>query len=72
MKRPEEVLVWDPLLRLFHWLLVLSFIIAWYSQEAHYEIHIGSGYSILGLVCFRLLWGFVGPTHARFSDQASL
>ncbi len=68
MAKPELILVWDPLIRLFHWLLVVSFAIAWYTQEGDYELHIITGYSILGLVGFRLLWGIIGPSHARFSD----
>ena len=77
----NEVAVWDPLVRLFHWSLVISFCAAWFSEGEWFEsideslggellqgIHVWSGYTIAGLLLFRLLWGFVGPRHARFSD----
>ena len=68
MNQPDMIRVWDPLVRIFHWLLVVSFSIAWYTQEANYELHLQAGYTIIGLVCFRIFWGLIGPTHARFTD----
>ncbi len=78
---PNEILVWDPLVRLFHWTLVVAFTLAYFSQEGPFEdlldqvdgdwlqaIHVWAGYTIAGLLLFRLLWGFAGPRHARFSD----
>lgn len=63
------VQVWDPLVRVFHWSLVASFAVAWLSGEGEaLSLHVGAGYVIGGLILFRLLWGFVGPTHARFRD----
>lgn len=63
----ERVLVWDPLLRLFHWSLVAAFTIAFLAEEGE-SWHNGAGYVVLGLLAFRLAWGFVGPRYARFSD----
>jgi len=63
--------VWDLPIRLFHWLLVLciagSFITINLGEEA-IQWHAYFGYSILTLLIFRLIWGFVGSTHARFAS----
>lgn len=64
----QEIKVWDPLVRLFHWSLVIFFVVAYLSGEEESSIHIYSGYIILGLVTFRLLWGFIGTKYARFSN----
>jgi cytochrome b len=63
-----QVKVWDPLIRLFHWSLAIAFAVAWYTQEHAYATHLNLGYTVLGLVLVRLVWGFVGTRHARFGD----
>ena len=76
-----EVPVWDPLVRLFHWTLFISFCAAWFTEGELFEglqdrlngewlqlVHIWAGYTIAGLLVFRVLWGFVGPRYARFGD----
>lgn len=63
--RLASVSVWDPLLRLFHWSLVGSIAIAWFSEEGE-ALHRWAGYVALGLIAFRLIWGVIGPRHARF------
>jgi cytochrome b len=61
--------VWDSPVRLFHWTLVLLIGFSWLSGEMEWmEWHMYSGYAVLALVLFRILWGFVGSTHARFGD----
>jgi cytochrome b len=71
MKMTNEVLkkpVWDIAIRLFHWTLVLSFIICYLTGEEESLIHVYTGYLIMALICFRIIWGFIGTQHARFAD----
>lgn len=65
-----RILVWDLPTRWFHWLLALSFAGAWLTadSERYRDIHVMLGYSMLGLIGFRLLWGVVGTRYARFSE----
>ena len=64
----EEIKVWDIGVRTFHWSLVTFFIIAYISGDEEELIHIYSGYAVLALVIFRVLWGFIGTKYARFSN----
>lgn len=60
-------------LRLFHWLLAVSLLGSWLTGEGGYDyrpLHMWLGYWILGLIAFRLVWGVVGPRHARFASFA--
>ncbi|MBI5563241.1 MAG: cytochrome b/b6 domain-containing protein [Deltaproteobacteria bacterium] len=65
-----KIKVWDLPTRFFHWFLVSAYIAAFYTShnESLLEYHIAAGYIALGLVFFRVLWGFAGGRHARFSD----
>jgi cytochrome b len=61
--------VWDLPIRLFHWLLAALIAFSWWSvHHNHTDWHIWSGCAILTLLIFRLLWGFVGSSTARFSS----
>lgn len=61
--------IWDPFVRLFHWAIVLLLAFSWWSGEQHdMERHRLSGYAVLALVVFRIIWGFVGPRTARFGS----
>lgn len=68
-ERPRT-LVWDAPVRVFHWLMVASFAVAWLSADSErWKLaHITAGYTMAGLVAFRILWGLVGTRHARFAD----
>jgi cytochrome b len=63
----RTVLVWDPIVRLFHWSLVIAFIVAWATGDELQRLHEMAGYAIVALLVIRILWGFVGSTHARFA-----
>jgi len=61
--------VWDLPVRLFHWTLAGLILFSWWSvHNDHTDWHIWSGCAILTLLIFRLLWGFVGSSTARFSS----
>ncbi len=64
----KTIKVWDPLVRTFHWLLVLAFCTAYISSESFISIHSWAGYLIFSLLCVRLLWGVVGSYHAKFKN----
>jgi cytochrome b len=66
----RRVLVWDAPVRVFHWLMVLCFAGAWLTAESERWrlVHVTLGYTMAGLVAFRLLWGLVGTRHARFAS----
>lgn len=65
---PETVRVWDPLVRFFHWSLVGLFAFAFVTGDKWGKAHVAAGYAIAALVAFRVVWGFIGSRHARFSD----
>ena len=66
----EKILVWDLPVRFFHWSLALSFAVAYLSSESErwQLVHITSGYVLVALIVFRLIWGFTGSRYARFSE----
>jgi cytochrome b len=67
-----RVQVWDPFVRVFHWLLVAGFAANYFELVREGKLaHQVIGYVVLGLVAARILWGFVGPRHARFSSFIS-
>jgi cytochrome b len=65
---PAAVKVWDPLVRVFHWSLATLFLVAYVTGDEIERVHVAAGYAIAGLIALRVVWGFVGPRHARFSN----
>ena len=67
----SRIRVWDLPVRLFHWALVVLLATSYFSGRAGGDwmnLHFWSGYAILTLLLFRIVWGFIGSTTARFSD----
>ncbi|MCH8620449.1 cytochrome b/b6 domain-containing protein [Undibacterium sp. TS12] len=66
----KKIQVWDVPVRLTHWLIALCFTGAYLTAEVDSLrlLHISMGYTMLFLICFRLLWGFIGSKYARFSE----
>jgi cytochrome b len=70
-RQPPTARVWDIPVRVFHWLLVALIVVSFTTAQIGgnaMRIHELSGFSILALVLFRVLWGIFGSTYARFSD----
>lgn len=66
----QPTLIWDLPTRLFHWVLAGSFALAWLTSDsdAWLAVHVFAGYLMLGLIGFRLLWGFLGSHFSRFAS----
>ena len=68
MAHKQKHLVWDLPLRLFHWAFAISVIGSFISGEMEvWAVHERFGMTIIGLVIFRVIWGFIGSETARFS-----
>jgi cytochrome b len=67
-KSRRTVIVWDPLVRIFHWSLAAFFFTAYLTEDDLLSVHVYAGYAVAGLVAFRIVWGIIGTRHARFSD----
>jgi len=67
----EKHLIWDLPLRVFHWSFAITILACWYTaehKEDYIELHLQLGFVALALILFRVLWGVIGPKHARFSQ----
>lgn len=63
----ENGSIWDLPIRIFHWGTALSVMVAWISSDTPYfQLHLFSGYLLLILLIFRLIWGFTGSHYAHF------
>jgi cytochrome b len=64
----NQVKVWDPLVRLFHWTLAAAFAVNAFLTNPETPLHHWIGYAVVGLVIIRIVWGLIGTRHARFTD----
>lgn len=64
----QTITVWDPLVRIFHWGLAVSFTIAWLTAESWDDLHEWAGYAAALLIGIRLIWGVIGSPYARFGQ----
>ena len=64
----RQVRVWDPWIRLSHWLLAGAFFLAYFVVEEPLAVHVWAGYLIGALILIRIVWGLIGTRYARFSD----
>lgn len=62
----RTVEVWDLPLRLWHWALAISVLAAWFTPTVYNGLHRIVGYAVIGLLAFRLVWGFWGSRYSRF------
>jgi cytochrome b len=60
--------LWDGPVRIVHWSLVVLICFSWWASEDHLNWHRWSGYAIIGLVLFRIYWGFAGGGAAKFTS----
>ena len=65
----QRILVWDLPVRIFHWALALAFAGAFLTAESERlrDVHVLCGYTIVGLIAFRIAWAFVGTRYARIA-----
>ncbi|MDE2600676.1 MAG: cytochrome b/b6 domain-containing protein [Rhodocyclaceae bacterium] len=66
----QRILVWDLPVRIGHWLMASSFLVAWLTAESEdwHTLHLAAGGTLLGVVIFRILWGLIGTRYARFAE----
>jgi cytochrome b len=64
----KTVNVWDPLVRIGHWTLVIAFFTAYFTEEDFLTQHTWAGYVVASVVLIRIIWGFIGSKHAKFKD----
>lgn len=68
----QRILVWDLPTRIFHWALAASFLGTFLTadSERQRDLHVTFGYTMVGLIAFRVVWAFVGTRYARLGAIA--
>jgi cytochrome b len=64
----QSIRVWDIVVRFGHWMLAALFFTAYFTEGEPTWLHTSAGYGVLIVIAFRILWGFIGPEHARFRN----
>lgn len=59
--------IWDPIVRIGHWLLAAAFFTSWLTGDEWTQVHVISGYTIATILLVRFVWGWIGPPNARFT-----
>lgn len=66
---PIKKPLWDWPVRVGHWLMVVLIVACWWTAENHYIVyHSYCAYALLGIVLFRIYWGLVGSSTAKFTQ----
>jgi len=64
----QQTKFWDIFIRVFHWSLLATFAITYLTEDDFPTLHVYTGYTMMALIILRLIWGFIGSRHARFSN----
>jgi len=64
----QQTKIWDIFIRIFHWSLLATFAITYLTEDDFPVLHTYAGYTMMALIALRLIWGFIGSRHARFSS----
>lgn len=64
----QQTKTWDIFIRIFHWSLLATFAITYLTEDDFPTLHVYAGYTMIALIALRLIWGFIGNHHARFSS----
>jgi cytochrome b len=68
MTKMKTVTVWEPLIRIGHWMLAIAFFTAYFTEDDLMALHAWAGYVIAVVIAVRLVWGFIDGPYARFSQ----
>ena len=64
----KTIVLWDPIVQIGHWVLVAGFFTTYFTGDEFFQQHVWAGYVVAATVAMRIVWGFIGPKHARFSS----